>query len=81
VIVFKQLFEESNILIHLLHPQSDISLFPTLGRIISHGYLPVRIAVPTLIGILLGPTIISSIPKSYVSMFESEKLQNAFKLQ
>lgn len=37
-----------------------MTVYPILGRILSHGYLvaghlPVRIALPTLIGMLLGP--------------------------
>ena len=65
---YQLLFEGATLLIPLLHPQSDMSLFPILGKIISHGYLssgylPVRIALPSLIGILLGPNV--SIPKQF----------------
>ena len=65
---YQLLFEGATLLVPLLHPQSDMSLFPILGKIISHGYLssgylPVRIALPSLIGFLLGPNV--SIPKQF----------------
>ena len=58
---YKKLFEGHSILTPMFHPQTDHSIFPILGRIISHGYLvtgilPIRIALPTLLSILLGPT-------------------------
>ena len=66
-------FDGSNALVPLLHPQSNPSIFSTLGRVISHGYivsgfLPIRIALPTLICILCGPSTV--VPQ--------EVLQNAF---
>lgn len=55
-----KLFEGLNLLVPLLHPQSDTSIFPIIGRIISHGYLvcgflPVCVALPCLLCILCGP--------------------------
>ena len=46
-----------------MHPQTDMTNLPILGRIISHGFLisgflPVRIALPTLITMLKGPATI-----------------------
>ena len=65
---YSTLFEGSKLLVPLFHPQTDASVFPIIGRIISHGYLvsgfmPVRIALPTLVSILCGPgkTLPSSI--------------------
>ena len=57
---YSKLFDGSNLLVPLLHPQTDTSIFPIIGRIISHGYLvsgylPVRVALPCLLGILCGP--------------------------
>ena len=51
----------------MIHPQMDMSTFTIVGRIISHGYLvagilPVRIALPTLICMLLGPGADTLIP-------------------
>ena len=48
----------------VVSPQSDLSVLPTIGRILSHGYLatgslPVRIAFPALAGMLLGSCRIS----------------------
>lgn len=48
----------------LVHPHMDMSIYPVLGRVLSHGYhvaghLPVRIALPTLINMLLGPKTVS----------------------
>jgi len=85
---YQKLFEGATLVIPLLHPQSDMGLFNTLGSIISHGYLscgylPVRIALPSLIKILLGSTV--SIPKKfhvdalldYLSTHDREKLKSA----
>lgn len=52
------LFEGSTLIIH---PQTDLDQLSVIGRVLSHGYLvtgilPIRIAVPTLCGILLGPS-------------------------
>ena len=57
---YNTLFEGSNLLTPMIHPQTDLAVFPIIGRILSHGYLvtgilPVRIALPTLICMLLGP--------------------------
>ena len=57
---YLQLFEGATILTPLIHSQTDTTIFPVLGRILSHGYLvtgflPIRIALPTLIGMLLDP--------------------------
>ncbi len=59
---YQSLFEGATILTPLIHPQTDTAVFPILGRILSHGFLvtgflPIRIALPTLIGILLGPAV------------------------
>ena len=53
-------------LVPLVHAQSDMWLFPILGKIISHGYLasgylPVRISLPSLVAMLLAP-----IPRSFL---------------
>ena len=57
---YKKLFEGATVLTPMIHPQMDMSVFPILGRILSHGYLvagilPTRIALPTLMSMLLGP--------------------------
>ena len=61
-VAYKKLFEDSSLLTPMVHPQIDLTLFPILGRILSHGYLvtgflPTRIALPTLLSILLGPPV------------------------
>lgn len=48
------------LLVPRLHPGLDSSIFAKLGRILSHGYLlcgflPLRLAFPTLVMMLLGP--------------------------
>ena len=60
-VAYKKLFDGSSLLTPMVHPQIDLTVFPILGRILSHGYLvtgflPVRIALPTLLSILLRPT-------------------------
>lgn len=52
-------FEGSNQVVPVIHAQTNMAQFTTLGKIISHGYLvsgvlPLQIAFPTLAGILLG---------------------------
>ena len=59
---YQLLFEGATTLIPMIHPQTDVSLFPATGLILSHGYLvagvlPLRIALPTLASLLLGPTV------------------------
>lgn len=86
--VYIHLFEGSKTLIPMVQPGIDIAIFSTLGRIISHGYLacgflPARIALPSLISMLLGPSV--TIPSSiliesfseYVSEVERHKLKTA----
>lgn len=57
---YSKFFEGATLLVPMVHPHMDMATYPILGRIISHGYLvtghlPVRIALPTLINMLLGP--------------------------
>ena len=86
--VYIHLFEGAKTLIPMVQPGIDIAIFSTLGRIISHGYLacgflPARIALPSLISMLLGPSV--TIPSSiliesfseYVSEVERHKLKTA----
>jgi len=58
--VYSALFEGATLLTPMIHPQMDMSVFTIIGCILSHGYLvsgvlPVCIALPTLICMLLGP--------------------------
>lgn len=89
---YSHLFEGATLLTPLLHPQTDMGMFPVLGKIISHGYLvsgylPVRVSLPSLLIILLGPSI--DIPRSflldalldYVSENEREKLKSALRIK
>ena len=60
---YSTLFEGASLLTPMNHPQMDMSVFPIIGRILSHGYLvagvlPIRIALPTLTCMLLGPTAV-----------------------
>ena len=59
-VAYQRLFEGAALLTPMVHPQMDLSIFPIIGCILSHGYLttgilPVRVALPTLICMLLGP--------------------------
>ena len=82
---YMHLFEGAKTLIPMVQPGIDIAIFFMLRRIIVHeylacGFLPVRIALPSLISMLLGPsvTIPSSIVISeYVSEVERHKLKTA----
>jgi hypothetical protein len=51
-------FDGGGLLAPVLHPQVNLSNLPVLGRILSHGYLssgflPMRVAFPTLATLLL----------------------------
>lgn len=87
-VAYNTLFEGANLLTPMIHPQTDLDVFPIIGRILSHGYLvtgilPVRIALPTLICMLLGPAV--SISKEllldtfldFVSAEERKTMQQA----
>lgn len=59
---YGKLFDGCNLLTPVIHPQVDMQVFRIIGRILSHGYLvsgflPVRIAFPTVACILLGPNV------------------------
>ncbi len=59
---YRVLFDGGCLLTPVLHPQVDLATLTILGRILSHGYLssgflPIRIAFPTLVALLLGPTV------------------------
>ena len=86
---YSHLFDGAMIIIPLVHAQMDMGVFPILGKIISYGYLasgylPVRISLPSLIAMLLGPSV--TIPSrsflldalmDYISDNEREKLKIA----
>ncbi len=59
---YQKLFDGCQLMTPVIHPQVDMKVLPIIGRILSHGYiasgfLPVRIAFPTLACLLLGPTV------------------------
>ena len=61
---YSTLFDGSTLLVPMLCPQTDTSLLPVVGSIMSHaysGFLPVRIALPFIIRIFCGP--VATIPQ------------------
>ena len=84
---YTTLFDGGNLLTPVITPQSDLTVFPVLGRILSHGYLatgvlPVRIAFPSLAGMLLGPCkiadeIILVTFQNAISTSETETIRQA----
>ena len=72
---YRNLFDGGSLLSPAMHPTCDVESFPTIGRILSHGYLvtgflPVRIAFPTLASILMGSSV--TVPDRILSRtFES----------
>lgn len=61
---YHELFDGGRLLTPVLHPQVDLRILPVLGMILSHGYLgggflPMRIAFPTLAALLLQTTEVS----------------------
>ncbi len=86
--VYGTLFEGATLLTPMIHPQTDMSIFPIFGRILSHAYLvcgvlPIRIALPSLTCMLLGPTAVISMQVlldtflEYVSSSERTTFKNA----
>ena len=86
---FMKLFEGDSTLIPSFHPHTQLSLFETLGKIISHGYLvcgylPIKIAMPTLLSILFGPKVDIPSPlllnslKDHIDPYERSELQQYF---
>ena len=84
-------FDGGSTLIPATHPQMDQSVFPILGTILSHGYvtcgfLPIRIAFPTLARCILGPN--TQIPDpilldsfaDFLSPYDAEVLRGAIQL-
>ena len=68
-VAYAKCCDGDNLLIPLIHPGSDASIFNTLGKVLSHGYLqcgflPLRIAFPTLAAMLLGTSV--RIPNSFL---------------
>ena len=60
--VYTRFFEGAKTLTPMIHPGLDMAVYPILGRVISHGYLacgilPVCISLPSLISMVLGPTV------------------------
>jgi len=57
-VTYIRMFDGGNQLTPVIYPQTDMSVFTTLGKIMSHGYIissifPLQIAFPTLVGALL----------------------------
>lgn len=87
---YRKLFNGCSLLTPVMHPQIDTEAFSSLGRILSHGYLvcgflPVRIAFPTLVCLLLGPhtvipdsILLDTFPDS-LSEFEAGVLRDVLK--
>ena len=64
--VYVRLFDGTYMLHPAMNPSIDISVFGTVGAVISHaflttGFLPDRISFPCLAAVLLGPTVASKI--------------------
>lgn len=87
---YKHLFDGCTLLTPVIHPHVDLQVLPTIGKILSYGYIacgfiPLHIAFPTLVCLLLGPT--TTIPDSilinsfldFLSMYESGVIREAMK--
>lgn len=86
---FEKFFDGSGSLVPATHPTIDMSVFPMLGNILSHGYiacgfLPVHISFPVIAAVLLGPgvqisdTILCKSFITYLSCHDACILKNAF---
>lgn len=88
-VAYQTIFDGGSLLTPLVSSDTDMNVLPTIGTIISHGYLacgfiPVRIAFPSsLAAVLLGPMV--TIPHhilvdtfvNSLSAFEAGKLKTA----
>ena len=62
---FEKFFDGSGSLVPAAHPTIDMSVFPVLGKILSHGYIAcgfllVHISFPVIAAVLLGPDVQNS---------------------
>jgi len=76
------MFDGSNQLILSIHPQTNMSLFTALGKILSHGYIiarviPLQIAFPTLASVLLGPGVKIDVHMLIMSLVNSVNVNEA----
>ena len=85
---FKKLFDGSGLLVPVVHPHIDMTVFPRIGMVLSHGYLvcgilPTRIIFPALAYVLLGfdidipPHILIQSFIDTLSCFESSVVKEA----
>ena len=68
-IAYEKCCDGDSLLVPLIHPGSDVSVFTKLGRILSHGYmqcgfLPLKIAFPVVAAMLLGVSV--TIPNKFL---------------
>ena len=61
-LAYEKLFDGSKLLVPVISPHVDLSSLPTIGKILSHGYLctgflPIQISFPSLAAMLLGPNV------------------------
>ena len=61
-VLLRNFFDGSGSVVPASHPTIDMSVFPMLGKILSHGYiacgfLPVHISFPVIAAVLLGPDV------------------------
>ena len=82
---FEKFFDGSGSLVPATHPTIDMSVFPMLGKILSHGYiacgfLPVHISFPVLLGpgVQISDTILCKSFITYLSCHDACILKNAF---
>lgn len=89
-VTYGKFFDGATLLRPVIHPNVRTELLPTLGAALSHGYLvtgflPVRVAFPSLVAILKGPhvqvssAILRSCFVDYLSNVESTMLDTAIK--
>ena len=87
---FVKHFDGGSLFVPSSHAQVDLSVFPTLGSILSFGYMtsgcvPTKIAFPTLCGVFLGP--LTTIPDEiildsfvdYICLHDSTLLREAIR--
>ena len=83
-----KVFNGCNLLIPAISPEVNMQIFPVMGHIVSHGflacsYLPVTIAFPTLVSVLVGQAaivpdfILLETFSDYLTDMEAKTLQEA----
>lgn len=89
--MYLKMFDGGSILAPIVHPGTNMSIYPLLGTVLSHGFMscgfmPIRIAFPVLARVLYGPSvdilehILVDCFADYLSTYENAAVSKALSL-